>query len=135
MSPQTVKEILASDAHFFEKCDAVTKYQKIWCLSERFAATKLGISKSEIHRMNKVASVPGYLREAIIKHKTAYYAVYFMKSAPGHLVNDIRNGIISGSIKTFKQARDFISTQKDPKKLERKNEFERIQKKYNQDKG
>jgi hypothetical protein len=131
MSPQTVKEILASDVHFFEKCDAVARYQKVWVTSERTAAIKLGISKSQIHRMNKVSGTSRADRKTVMDNGADFNTVYLMETKPLAL----REKVISGVIKTHKQAMEFLKVQKDPKKLARKNEFERIQNKYNQAAG
>jgi hypothetical protein len=126
-----VKDILKSDEHFLCKCEAVSHFQIIHNLSEREAAKHLGISKSEIHRKNVVSTIPGHLIDSIKRNEVGFYAVYLMMSAPDDIKLDMRNAIISGSIKTWKQAKHFLETSKDPKKLAMKNEFERIEKKYN----
>lgn len=123
-----VKESLESDAHFFEKCDAVTEFMKHWGFTERDTATRLGVSKSEVHRMNRVSRTPIEIREAAIQNGTQFYAIYRLLSAPRNQHFELRKKIISGEIKTHKEAQAFLHVPKSPRARVIKAEILRLEK-------
>lgn len=122
-----VKSILESDSHFFAKGDAVSTYQQYLELSEREAAKLLDISKTAIHRLIKTASASKEIREAAIKHKTHYHAVYYLLTAPREEYAVLERGILSGTIKTHKQIKIFLDARKDPKKKKIQDEIIRLE--------
>lgn len=131
MSPQTVKEILKSNAHFFEKGDAVAKYQTMWGLSDREVSNKIGISKSGINRMNTVAKCPGLLRTVIIQNDLTFHAAYLVLIAPAEFKEALKQAVFEGRIKTPKQVSEFIKNSKDPFRQKFFKEMNRIVNKYN----
>lgn len=118
-------EYLASDSHFFVKCDALAIFKSIEKLSERELARLVGRSKSEVHRMLDVTKADSDLREAVIQHKTDYHVLVRYFQTTGSNQNKMYPLIINGTIKRHKEANSFLVDNKpSPKEsLQRKHDL------------
>lgn len=105
-----IRQLHKERYHYIEVAEAIVNFYNETHFSERTMAKQLGISKSEIHRLLKLGSLPASLKNAAKTYDTEKYVLLDWFALPeGTIKNVLRTDIISGKLTNRKKLREFVA--------------------------
>jgi hypothetical protein len=104
LSVEEAVAFMEGDSNPFEKSAFLHRVKKEWRVSERKLSQYLGISKSQIHRILALNSVPENIREAVMKFNVDLWVCHRWISVNNYYKKILEERILAGTLTSHIEA-------------------------------
>lgn len=102
---QILKSLISSSSHYIDIAEAMLEYKLSSNLSERSISAFTGVSKSEVHRLLKIARISPELKEAAKKHQINKYVLVIFSDKNYSNKEQLARAITEGKLRSWSQAK------------------------------